>query len=184
MKLERIRSFVQELDRKKFYYALGGFLAFFSLLIAGLIFYQNKKITNLTQRIKRVNSLRQEVKALIAQHGLVKQQQMAVDAILEKDANFKIAQYFESLVKELKATKNLEPSSNPITENSLNNGYTEKQLERSFKDMDMKQVTDLLYAIEKNDRVYTKELKLAKDPKTGKLHVSLTIATLEPQQIS
>ncbi len=49
----------------------------------------------------------------------------------------------------------------------------------AFAAMTMQQLVDLLYKIEQNERVYTKDLKITKKSKSPTIDVSLVIATLE-----
>jgi uncharacterized membrane protein YhiD involved in acid resistance len=180
MNITTIKNFIQELDRKEFKrYMMIGF-AIFCVLIGLLIFMQKRKISNLESKLRRINQQRDEVRSILQEHALINQQRAAVDAILAKDKNFKITQYFDNLVKELGLTRFMTKEPTP-DERDLNNGYDEIQLDATFKDMDMRQVTELLYKIEQNDRVYTKELALIKPPKSSKLDVSITIATLQPK---
>ncbi len=183
MTVAGFRNFLQELEKKQFYQYLGIFLGIFLLLLGALIFFQRRRIGALEQRLRRINQQREEARAILQEYRLINQQRATVDEILAKDKNFKIPQYFDLLVKELGLSNHMskEPT---VAESDLNNGYEEVQLDSSFKEMNMKQVAELLYKIEKNDRVYPKELVLIKSPKASLLDVTLVIATLQPKLTS
>lgn len=182
MTLADVRNSIRELDTKKFYrYAL----LFFIIVIAlvGLLAYlQRRRINAFVLRMNRVNKQREVVRGILQEHMSIGEQRAAVDTILNRDKNFKIPQYFEQLVKEagLGAKMSKTPT---VTESDLNNGYEEVQLDTSFRDIDTRQLSELLYKIEKNDRVYTKEVVLIKQPKADKLDVTLVIATLQPRLV-
>lgn len=183
MSMAGLRNFIQELDKKQFYQYISIFFAGFCILLGILVFFQRRSIAALDLKLKRVNQQREEARSILQEHVLINEQRAAVDAILAKDKNFKIPQYFDLLVKELGLTSHMSKVPT-VVENDLNNGYEEVQLDSSFKDMNMKQVAELLYKIEKNDRVYTKELILIKQSKAPLLDVTLVIATLQPKLTS
>ena len=58
-------------------------------------------------------------------------------------------------------------------------GYTEIKLDVGLSGLNMKQLVDLLYKIEQNERVYTKDLKIIKNLKSPTIDVTLVIATFE-----
>lgn len=69
----------------------------------------------------------------------------------------------------------------PATE-EINEDYNQVKLEGSISDLDMKQLTELLNAIEQEERIYIEKLEIAKDSKNKKIDVHLVIATYEPKQ--
>lgn len=183
MTIADIKNFIRELDIRQFYKYLALLFALVVLLIGLILFFERRRINVLALRMGRINKQRDEVRAILHEHLSIAEQRAAVDAILIRDKNFKLPQYFDLLVKEL-GLSSLMSKTPTVTENDLNNGYEEVQLDTSFREMDTKQVCELLYKIEKNDRVYTKELALIKQPKMQKLDVTLVIATLQPKLTS
>lgn len=174
-----IRDFIYELERKEFYRYVALFLILFSALLGFLAYLQHQKVTTLEARIKHINKQRGEIRSILQEHALVKKQRAFVDTLLAQEKDFKIGQFFERTVQELGLTQKM--NKNPVVDTDLGNGYIESQLESIFKDMDMKQVADLLHTIENNNRIYTKKLELIKPPKATKLDVTLVIATLQPK---
>lgn len=179
MNIMDISNFINELDEKDFYKYMIIFVVLFLLILGIIMFFQHSALASYETRLKNINKQRVELRSLLQEHAIVNKQQEAVDTILSKDKGFRIADFFELITRELGLTQNVTKS--PVVENDLGNGYYETQLDASFKDMDMKQVTDLLDKIEHNPRVYAKNLGLHKTPKSAKLDVTLVVATLQPK---
>ncbi len=179
MKLSRITDMISGLSPRDFYRYLAISLGIFLALFSGLIYIHYRRISIAQRRIRRIGQQREEARAILQEHQLVKQQQADVDAILAADKKFRILDYFNSLLQELNLTA-LSTQAPAITEQDLGNGYSEVQLTASFANMNMKQITELLFKIEQNQRVYTKELIIVKSMKSPTLDVTLVIATLQP----
>jgi hypothetical protein len=101
MSIADIKNFILELDRTQFYRAVAIFFALFCILLGGMFFLQRRSVGKLQARLQRINQQRQEARAIIQEHALINQQRAAVDALLAKDKNFKLPQYFDLLIKEL-----------------------------------------------------------------------------------
>ena len=117
------------------------------------------------------------MKRILTRAASVQQQRKEVDAILEEDKDFKIGGYFKDVLTKLVLTskKAVESPSQIDREGK----YRESILNVKFTDMDMKQLSELLNEIEKNKRIFTKELEVTTSRKTPqKIDVNLTIATL------
>jgi len=183
MNMTSIINFVQELDRREFYRYLAVTGGIFLCVLGIIFFFQRRQIQDLDRRLKNVNKQRQAVRKILQEHALAEEQRQAVDSILERDRTFRIKEFFQLAVKNLGLTRAMgkEPV---VIDNDLGNGYTETQLESNFRNLDMKQVSDLLNRIEQNNRLYTKELTLSKARRTQKVDANLVIATLQPKTIS
>ncbi len=174
-----ISNFINELDAKDFYKYMLVVVLLFLIIIGAILYFQHSALSSYEARLKTINKQRVELRSLLQEHGLVNKQREAVDAILSKDKAFRISNFFDLITKELGLSPHV--TKDTVIENDLGNGYVETQLDASFKDMDMKQVTDLLYKIEQSPRMYTKNLVLLKTPKSSKLDVTLVVATLQPK---
>lgn len=175
-----VKNFLRDLEGQSFSRFSALFFGVVLVFVAALFAYYYYAVSGLERKMRRVNQQREEARVILQEHALVQKQRAEVDAILAKEKDFRIAQYFPSIVSELGLTKDVskEPAT---TQHDLNNGYSETQLDAGFKELDMKQVAELLYKIEQNDRVYTKNIMILKPPKASKLDVTLTIATLQPK---
>lgn len=169
--------FFQEAEKKELYRYFILFMAGF-LLCMGLFFYWYLgKLDSLRTTLQNTNKARLEARKILQQHALVMQQQNEVNAILEKDNDFLILDYFNTLLASLHLeVYNSKPAH--VTEENLNNGYIEEKLDAGFTNMNMQQLCQLLDKIERNERIYTKELNITKALKSPTIDVTLTIATL------
>lgn len=179
--IDKLKAFVQELDDKTFYTYLTAFLAGIVFVLGIVMFMSFNKITKLRSRVKQVNYNRQTIQELLTKFEKVKQQKAEVAAILEKDKNFKIVGYLDSLLAKLGLTQN----KTNYTQSSENKEslpeYIEIKLVVQLTDLNMRQLVDLLHEIEKTERIYTKELEITRSATKPSIDVTLTIATLQPR---
>jgi hypothetical protein len=173
--LEKIRTFIQELDEKEFRtYLIATLSAIFIVLIFFVAFYL-KRISTLKKQITYVNEKREEVKTILDKTEVVDQEQQKIDTLLGEKTDFKIQGYFDDTLKKL----NLTYQSIAGSKGDKDATYREVVLKASFDDLTMKKLCDLLEELEKNRLVYTKELEITKSKKTKAIDVALTIATLQ-----
>lgn len=179
--IEQIHAYLDTLDTKDFYKYVGILISIIALIILFIIYRFYSNVSYYRKQIQYINSQREEVQDLLAKAALIKQQKQAVNAMLEADPNFKIAGYFKDLLAHLNLT-NKQISNTVTTQERGEQNYNESILSAKFSDMNMRDVTELLNALEQKKRVYTKELEIQKSrnkPRT--LEVQLTIATLQPR---
>lgn len=176
--LQPIIDFIKNLDKKQYYRYGILFLSATALILGIMIYVYFSKVNTLRQKIKRINIQRENTRAILEKHERVIQQKIRVDEILEKDKNFKIKQYVPLVIQELNLTQYLSKIGE-VTDEDLNNGYIEERLDVYFNNMTMKNIVDLLNALEKNERIYTKELSINKTLKSPVLDVTIVIATLQ-----
>lgn len=179
--LKQLQDFFEQLDQKQFQRYV---LIFFSIIILsiGFIVYRYfTTISHLQRQIQEINKQRTTVKELLERYEIVKQQQAEVDALLEKDKDFKIAGYFNTIINNLNLTQNKTREPETLSE-ELENGYTEIKLYASFNNLNTQKLAQLLDTLEQNERIYTKELEIYKpEDQTTSINVNLSIATLEPK---
>lgn len=177
--LNNIANFIEQIDQKKFLYYVAAASAILAFLL-GIILYRYYAVTgSLLDRTKKVNMQRKVVKELLERYEIVKKQQMEVNALLEKDKNFKIGGYFEDIVARLNLSqfKTREPET---SSQELDNGYTEIKLYASFANINMQKIVELLDTLEQNERIYTKEIEIYKPNQDRAVNLNLLIATLTP----
>lgn len=175
-------DFIKNIDTKQFYRYLFLFLGIFLGLLALILYIHFSSVSTLRKKIKRINTQREITRQILEQHEQVIQQKIRVDEILEKDKNFKIKQYVPQVIQSLNLTA-YNTKIGEVIDDDLNNGYREERLDAYFGGMSMKNIVDLLDALEKNERVYTKELSITKSPKGPLLDVTLVIATLQQKTV-
>lgn len=175
---EKIRNFIKRLDTKQAYQFIGAILAVVILMMIIMLFGYYRSIQKLQQRLRRVNQQRQITRSILEKNEYVLQQQAKVDEILAQDKNFKIKEYFNGVVQAAGLTGLISKEADWSAQ-ELVPGYTEIKLDVGFSGLNMKQLVDLLYKIEQNERVYTKDLKIIKNLKSPTIDVTLVIATFE-----
>lgn len=177
--LKKIRLFFDSLETAVFYRYV---IVFFSTCIAlsGIIlFYYYSTIGTLIKEIKKNNTERSEkIPSILAQAEQLNLQRKAVNETVSQDPNFKIEGYFKELIATLHLTeKNKNPFS--TTTNEREDNYKEVELSASFINMNMKEVAELLQALEKNPRIATKRLEITSSKTKAKtIEVTISITTL------
>ncbi len=180
--IEKIFRFIDNLDSRQFYIYLASSLAILLLLASGIIWRYYSSIHAIQDRIETINEQRERAKRLLSQYENIKKHRTEVDALLAKNPDFKIGGYFGSVL----ATLGLTDKKTTADEYSRidHNKYTEIIFKAKLTDMNMKQLCELLYTLDSNKRIYTKELEITKSKQTRKaIDVTLTIATLEPKSV-
>lgn len=154
------------------------------LMFTGLIIYRHfSKINSLKKEIKKVNLARQETQVILSKDVEVKKQKDIVDEIIKKGKNFKLLQYFDTIVQNLGIQQNIK--SKNITTSDLENltaqGYSEIKLNAEISNLNMKKLVELLDEFEKNERIYIKSLEITKESEQA-IEVNLIIATIQPKE--
>ena len=176
--LEYIRDYIGRYDDRqlKRAFVLTGTALFF--IIVYLFYVKHKNREDFLLRISSLNKERVRTQKIISLRSLLKSERQDADLLLNEDKNFRLLDYFNILMKEI----GLVPSSDPqvAAPRDLDRGYNEIELTALFMNINMKQLVVLLENIDKNKRIYTKELVIDKSQKTPTIDIKLTIATLEP----
>lgn len=177
--LETIRSFLDKTPHK----TLLLYAALYTgviVMMAGIITYgYYYSIYESMNNLETINELRQEARLILQKAHYVRMQRDEVDAMLSQDPDFKIGGYFDEVLGRLQLKA--KETQSDITQTDRDDQYREVELHARFVDMNMKQVTELLQAIEQNKRVYSKRLDIAYSKKNGLLDVEIVIATLLPK---
>lgn len=175
--LERVRDFIASLESNEFNRNATLLIACNMLLIVGMSWYYHSKTSALQLSLREVYRKENEAKNLLERFKEVKKQSEEVNALLEKEKNFKIKNFFDDTVKKLNLSQFQKGESKISEETVLNKRYTEVTMQVQFQGINTKQLCDLLQAIEQKSRIYTKELAVTK-MKGASLAIALTIATL------
>lgn len=174
--LNSIKYHLTQLDEKTFFAYIGGFLLGIIIIISGLFYYYYSAVDELTGELHDLNLQSQQVHTLFETAAHVKKQEAAVDKVLKEDADFKISSYFTEAVDKLKLNNKVTVQQPSTVERE--GKYRETSLHAEFKELDMKQICELLSEIENNQRVYTKSLEIVRAKIPTKLDVTLDIGTL------
>ncbi len=180
--VEKIQLYIVQLDEKRFYQYLIGFLAITTILIALLVFYYYRSMQFYINKAQEVNEQREKVKIILDKAQHVKQQEKTILELIKEDENFKIAGYFKELIDQ-QGLSSKQASKSEVTSPSAQGKYQESVLTAKFAEITMKQLVTLLQAIDQNKRVYTKELDITESNKNADtINVGIIIATVEPKQ--
>lgn len=176
--IQQIQDFLDTIETKDFYKYIGGIVAAI-ILIFGLMayrFYSN--VSYYKAQLRTINNQRDEIRELLEIAALTKEQKQTINAMLEADPDFTIAGYFKKTLDQLGLTQK-ETSNIVTTQERGEQNYNEVILSSKLADMTMKDLTELLNVLEKNKRIYTKELEIQRSKKSPRtIEVQLTIATL------
>jgi hypothetical protein len=179
--IDSIQSFIESLEERDFYKYLALVLTTIIGLIL-LIFFMYYRATNtINNRITTINDLRDNVQQILTAAKKVKKQREQIDTILAQDENFRLGAYFDKTLTSLRLSEKRQAVDYSHIDHT--GTYRENILKAKLTDMTMKDLCELLDDIEKNPRVYSKELDITKSRK-GNLDINLTIATLEPKTFS
>ncbi|TET34787.1 hypothetical protein E3J61_02380 [Candidatus Dependentiae bacterium] len=180
--IDKIYTYISNLDEKRFYQYLIGFLCTIGLLMLLIMFQYYRSVSSLKSEIAQINVAREQARTILDKGQIVKKEQREIDAIIAKDENFKIGQYFEDLLAKLGLSNKVDKDSLEVSSPEREGKYREEVLTAKFSGMTMKELTELLQELEFNKRVFTKELEITASQKPpNSIDVTLTIATLEPK---
>ena len=176
--LDSLKTFLNNLDEKQFYLALGGFIGTVLLsIIMGIILFYSDVASSKKQSIQ-LDEQREEIKALLQKNYRVEQQRTKINKLLTENENFKIGQFFEELLIRLQLTNNKE-STRPLPAEK-DNEYRESGLEARMVSITMQQLCALLNEMNTHKLVYTKEIDITQSKRVPRtIDVTLTIATLQ-----
>lgn len=175
---DTLKDFADSTDKKTMQWFLAGFSAIILIIILLCIFQFYRTIGSLKKQLMLTNKRRGEVTELLQRYEQVKRQQATVDAILAKEKNFKISQAFEKLLAKVGIQNNKAQAPETASQQVLD-GYTEWTLYANLTNLTTKKLSELLYAIEQEERIYTKEIDIEKVGNDKTINIKLTIATLE-----
>ena len=179
---DSIKNHLSRTNRQDFYKYAGISTAVLTLLLIGIFYYYYSTTETLIKQIKTINSKRQDTQLILKKLKKVKRQSQEVNELLEKEANFKIQNFFDTIIQQQKLQSNLKKSAD-ISSELVYKKYTERKLTAQLKQISTQQLCEFLQTIEQKSRIYTKELIITKT-RGAALDVTLTIATLTQQRES
>lgn len=178
--LKSLYTYTKSLESRRLYQYMAFILVGIMLMVVGMLYIRYSYIEEALSRIASINEDREKIKRIITSAEKVKKQRASVNAMLTQDESFKISSYLDTILKKLNLLN--KTTIDGHSQVDLENGYRESIRKINLVGMNMKEVAELLQEIEKNERVYTKELEIVRssqDPKT--IDVMLAVATLEPR---
>ncbi len=181
--IDKIRTFFDSMDTKTFYRSIAGYAAACVLLLCIILYYFYSTTGALQRKIRQLNHTREEsVRTILESAQSIEHQRATVKAVLSQNLDFKIAGYFKDLLNKLNLRNKEIQEAESTTTTDREDNYRETELNAKFEDMSMKDLTELLQALEKNPRISTKRLEITKSKKKPKtIEVLISITTLLPK---
>lgn len=177
--IEGLRSFFERMSARTFYITVVSYLTLVFSLALLCIIALVLRTSALATTISDLNELREETRILREKAEQVQMQRTAVNEILSKEPDFKIASYFDDTLNSLQLIA--KKGKTEIARTDREDNYQETELTAQIVDVNMKQITELLYAIEQTRRIYIKKVDIAKSKKGSSLELGIVIATLLPK---
>lgn len=179
MIIHSLKNLLGGLDDRQMKLLSGISILLFFIATSTMLYIAVRRVDTSERRIKKVNQLREQAKGILTRHAIVKKQQAEVDTVLERDSSFKIKEFFGTAIGRLGLAGSISKQPEVTDPQDLGNGYSEIKLDASFTGLSTQQLVDILYQIEQNERIYTKEVIVTKAPKSPTLDLALVIATLQ-----
>lgn len=176
--LSSIQNFFDSLDSKQFYQYIAGFFGALILIIIGILVYYYYATSSKQEQLQNINDMRKQVEELLNKMQQVERKRAEVKKMLSENTDFKVAEYWEDLLNKLNLT-NKQAQKATVEKAEFEDMYQEDILRPTFVDMTMKELTELLEALDKNPLISTKNLDIiASKKKRNTIDVTLTIAAL------
>lgn len=182
---DTFQTYLLALDKKTWYRYLMVIAAVFFLIVGIILFFYYSKTARWQTHIIEINEQRQEAKNLLNKAIQVQKDRAQVTALLEEEPNFKIKEYMQEVFERVGISIIDNVSSDRITIASGNTvgNYREDTIKYQLTGITMRQLTHLLEEIEKNKRVFTKELDIIKSKKVPRtIDVDIRISTMMPKE--
>ena len=175
--LESFKDYIQGLNQKEVMRIVFTYIIGCVFLVGFLLYRHFNAIADVEQKTKLLNKARQEVQAILTEYDAIKNKKNEVDVLLAKDKNFYLVKYCQDTLGNLKIT-----SSSPLAlvSQTWPNGYTEESVQINVSQITMKQVCELLEALQTSSRVFVKNLDIVKGSVEKKINVNMSVATLKP----
>lgn len=177
--IESLKNLLGGLDDRQMKMLTAISILLFFIATSTTLYVAIRRTDTSERRIRKINQLREQAKGILTRHAIVKKQQAEVDTILERDGSFKIKEFFTTALARLGLAGQLNKQPEVTDPQDLGNGYSEIKLDASFSGISTQQLVDILYQIEENERIYTKEVIVTKAAKSPTLDLALVIATLQ-----
>ncbi len=177
--INSIQHFFDSLDNRQFYQYVAAFFGAIALIIIGILVYYYYATSSLKEQLEEINEQRKtKVEVMLRKMQQIDRKRTEVKKMLSENTDFKIADYWEKLLNELRLS-NKQAQKYTIEKAEFEDIYQEDVLRTNFVDMTMKELTELLEALDKNPLISTKSLDIvASKKRRNTIEVTLTIAAL------
>lgn len=174
--LEFIQDYLYGLNQKEAIRIIAAYFVFFSFIIGFLFFRHFNLLHDIQEKSKLLNKARQNIQVVLTEYDNLKNKKNEVDQILLKDKNFYLVKYYQDTMAALSI---MNKTCSPLVVQTGPAGYDEESLQIGFNQITMKQLCEFLENVQKNHRVFVKNLDITKGPVPKRINASLTIATFK-----
>lgn len=179
---ERMYDYIQSLDQRQWHRFLALVLALVLVLSSSIIYFYYRRINAQKQALFVLNDERETVKRILSRARAVQKQRAAVNAMLKEDPDFKLGAFIRDLLAKLGLNDKQYFVAERYSSSERDDNFRESVRTLELSGLNMKQLTQLLEAIEQKERVYVKELDITKPkPNVRAINVVITVGTLQPK---
>lgn len=177
MVFDSLKDFIHSLDKKEFKRYISLYIGVCLLLIVAILVRHVYLLQEYEKNMLQLNNIRREVQKVFTKFQQVEHQKNKIDALLKKE-KFYIQKYFQDVLQKVGL---YQKTSEKLTKQKLENGYTEESLQVNLAGLNTKDLCELLQAIEQEQRVYVKHIEITPVLSSRIINVTMSIATLIPK---
>lgn len=177
--LMRLKKFLDELEPRQLNQYLAACIGVIILLLALVVYAGYAQNIKLLEEIETLNRNRIRARELLVKQKQVVLRKNEVDTVLAQDRLFYIKDFFTQTVNEAGLSTNVSKEAEVSEPQDLKNKYSEVKLDAGFSNLSTRQLCDLLLRLEKNKRIYLKEVEITKAQQNRTINATIVIATLQ-----
>lgn len=178
--LMRLKKFLDELEPRQLNQYLATTVGVLILLLTLFVYLGYARKTRLLDDIEALNRNRVRARELLVKQKQVVLRKNEVDTVLTEDRLFYIKDFFTQTINELGLLGNISKEAEVSEPQDLKNKYSEVKLDVGFSNLSTQQLCELLLRLEKNKRIYLKEVDITKAQQNRTINATIVIATLQP----
>ena len=174
---EQIQSLalhIQKLSKKDLDRYVIATVAGVGILLMAMIYYIYTTSSELVTRIEQVKSLGQKSSVLTQKYEKIQEEEIRLQALLEKYKDFNIKIYFEQFCKEQGLVP--DPTWDTSVE-TVKEKFEEVTLPATFKGQTTQKLVKILEALQKNEIIYIKMLDIKTEKNSKTISFDITLAT-------
>jgi hypothetical protein len=171
--LNKIATYIQNLDRKQFQRLLLISLLATAMIIGMLTYFVQQQKSDLIAYITQLHTLTDKSFKIIAENKKMAKEEQRLKEILDKNKDFSMKGFFEQFCRE----QNIVPEQGwDARTESVNEKFDEMVLPATFKGLNTEKLTKIIEALDKKEIVYIKALTIRNDEEK-KINAEITLAT-------
>lgn len=174
--LESLKEYILGLSYKEVLRIFSVYIIAFFVIVLFLVYRHFGIVVSMEQKTKQLNKARQQVQVILTEFAHIKNKKSEVDDLLAKDKSFYIQKYYQDTIATLHIPNQ---TVSTLKSQSWPNGYIEESVEITLSLITMKDLCQLLQALQKTPQVFIKNIDISKANVEQKINVNMAIATLK-----